>query len=189
MERTHLELFKARLQDPAPENALLDLAVKLRDDGIAQGNLYLLFSYFQQRLSPEDPRYHAIVDTMDLICGGPWAEGRDLFPTELDTDSLKARRAVPPLPWIELDSSGDPSLERELAREVGPAHVLAKRAARALMRRSERDDVLFGIRDSPEVALVHLTWSGTRERDGFPTTRVFASMLDWFEQLETAAQD
>lgn len=189
MERTHLELFKARLQDAAPENALRDLAVRLRDDGIAQADLFLLFSYFQQRLSPKDPRYDPVGDTMDLICGGPWAKGRDLFPTELDTESVKAPRAVPPLPWLEVNSSGDPCLEQELAREVGPAHVLAKRSARALVRRSDRDDVLFAIRESPEVALVHLTWSGTRERAGFPATRIFASMLDWFEEVETAPQD
>ena len=189
MERTYLELFKARLQDAVPGSALLDLAVKLRDDGFAQADLYLLFSYFQQRLSPEDPRYDSVVDTMDLVCGGPWAKGRDLFPSELDADSVRVPRAIPPQPWREVNSSGDPSLERELAREIGPAHVLAKRSARALMRRSDRDDVLFAIRESPEVALVHLTWSGARERDGFPTTRIFPSMLDWFEEVETTLQE
>ena len=52
------------------------------------------------------------------------------------------------------------------------------------MKRGDRDDVLFAVLRSPEVALVHLTWSGCREHVDFPSTRLFASMLDWYEEIE-----
>jgi len=55
------------------------------------------------------------------------------------------------------------------------------------MRRGDCDDVLFAVRNSPEVALVHLTWTSSPERPGFPWTTVFASMLDWYDDVENEA--
>ena len=83
VDPTHIGVFKTRLRGFAPREALLTLARQLRDGGSSQLELYFLFSYFQQRLSPEDPRYDAVVDTMDLIWGGGWAKGRALYDTEL----------------------------------------------------------------------------------------------------------
>ena len=185
----HLNLFKARLQETTPHDALFELARQLRDGGSTQVDLFVLFSYFQRRLSPEDPRYDAVVDNMDLICGGAWAKGRALFPVELDPAAVQADRVAIPTPWVEIGVSGDVSLERELARELAPDHLLANCAGRALMKRGDRDDVLFAVLRSPQVALVHLTWSGLREGPGFPSTRVFVSMLDWYEEIESDLSD
>jgi hypothetical protein len=126
---------------------------------------------------------------MDLICGGAWAKGHALFPTEIDTAVVQADRVAIPTPWVEIGVSGEVLLERELARELAPDHLLANRAGRALMKRGDRDDVLFAVLRSPEVALVHLTWSGSREHPDFPTTRFFASMLDWYDEIENDLAD
>ena len=67
-----------------PAGALYDLAVTLREEGTSQLDLYALYQKFQVQTSGDDPRYDAIVDTMDLIHGGPWAKGHALFPTELE---------------------------------------------------------------------------------------------------------
>ena len=67
-----------------PAAAVPELARTLRDEGMDQQALYRLFAEKQAGLPGEDPRYDAIVDTMDLIRGGPWARGRALFESELD---------------------------------------------------------------------------------------------------------
>jgi len=188
VDPAHVDLFKTRLQEAVPHDALLTLARELRDCGSSQLDLYCIFSCFQQRLSPEDPRYDAIVDTMDLIWSGERAKGSGLFSSALDEASVQVDRVAPPAPWVAIGVSGHVGLEQELAREVGPGHVLADRAGRALMR-ADGDDVLFAVRRSPEVALVHLTWSGSREPPGFPSTLLFASMLDWYEDVEAAESE
>lgn len=179
-----VDLFKATLGEADPNEGLYRLACELRDSGSSQVEVYLLFSYFQQRLSPEDPRYDAVVDNMDVTWGGPWAKGYGLFPTELNEAALPEHRVVAPPPWVALDAAGNVGLEHELALEIGPDHVLANRAGRALFRRGDCDDTLFAVRNSPEVALVHLTWSSSREPSGFPSTTLFASLLDWWEDVE-----
>ena len=73
-----------------PADALYGLAVALRDEGMSQTDLYALFQKFQVQTSGEDPRYDAIADTMDVICGGPWARGRALFSTELEAADMKS---------------------------------------------------------------------------------------------------
>jgi hypothetical protein len=66
-----------------PAAAVHELACALRDEGMAQLAMYRLFAAEQARLSGDDPRYDAVVDTMDLIGGGPWAKGHALFDAEL----------------------------------------------------------------------------------------------------------
>jgi hypothetical protein len=181
---TQFDLFRAALREANPDNALHRLALALRDNGSTQLELYALFVHLLRRLSPEDPRYDAVADNAELVWGGPWAKGADLFPNELTHESVKSERSAPPAPWIEIDVYDDRPQEQELARELAPGHILENRAGRALMRRTDCDDVLFAVRNSAEVALVHLTWSGNREQPGFPHTRIFASMLDWFDEVE-----
>ena len=71
-----------------PHGAVRELARALRAEGTTQIAMYRLFSEQQQRLSGDDPRYDAIVDTMDLIWGGPWAKGWALFDDELTDGRL-----------------------------------------------------------------------------------------------------
>lgn len=88
----HVQRFQEALRSKEPSEELYRLAVSLRDEGITQIELYELFSQFQMATSSDDPRYDAIVDTMDLIYGGPWAKGGALFPTELSEEKLNEHR-------------------------------------------------------------------------------------------------
>ena len=178
---TH-RLFRLGLRSDDAQRALYDLAKQLVDRGVGQPELLLLFSWYQQRISQEDPVYDAIADNMDLIESGPWAKGHGLFPHQA---GLQYESAESPYrePWFDV-SPDDPNLEAEAAREIGPDHILWKRGLRTLARRRDRDDVLFAIRHAPEVCVVHLTWSGAREPSGFPTTQIFPSLLDWCDANE-----
>jgi hypothetical protein len=69
--------------------ATVELARALRDEGMSQLELYRLFSTLQQRLEGDDPRYDAVVDTMDLIWSGAWAKGHGLFAQALTEDRIK----------------------------------------------------------------------------------------------------
>jgi hypothetical protein len=76
------------------------------------------------------------------------------------------------------------ALEAELAREVGPGHVLAGRRAVAVGRRVDNDDVLFHLSDGPTLlAVVHLTWTSQRERKPeWPYTVLYHSVADFAER-------
>lgn len=85
-------------------------------------------------------------------------------------------------PWAPCEPG--PGLEVELAREVGPGHVLAGRRTVSIGRRVDNDDVLFWLPDSPSpFAVVHLTWTGRREiKPEWPLTDLYASLESWIEQ-------
>jgi hypothetical protein len=78
------------LDAPDPVRAVQELARVFRREGMEQVAMYRLFAEQQQKLSADDPRYDAVVDTMDLIWGGPWAKGHALFDEEL-TDARLSR--------------------------------------------------------------------------------------------------
>jgi hypothetical protein len=81
----HIQRFEVGFCSENPAKELHRLAVSLRDEGVTQAEVYGLFQHFQTATPGDDPRYDAIVDTMDLIHGGPWAKGGDIFPTPLDS--------------------------------------------------------------------------------------------------------
>jgi hypothetical protein len=83
-------------------------------------------------------------------------------------------------PW-EPASSG---LEAELEKEISPVHPLFGRKAIAVGRRGDCDDVLFFLPDHTfPLAVVHLTWSGRREKSAaWPHTTFYASLDDWVER-------
>lgn len=84
--------FEAALASDDPAAKLWKLAVDLRDAGMSQVDLFLLFSKYQIETPGDDPRYDAIVDSMDLIYGGPWAKGGDLYPDQLTETAIEAAR-------------------------------------------------------------------------------------------------
>jgi hypothetical protein len=88
----HIQFFEKALSSENPAQELSRLAITLRDEGVSQVELYGLFEHFQIATSGDDPRYDAIVDTMELICGGPWAKGHGLFPTELTEAQINEHR-------------------------------------------------------------------------------------------------
>jgi hypothetical protein len=174
--------FRQALGGSEATDALFQLAKVLITEGWSQHELYRLFTWYQQRVSPEDPAYDAVVDNLDLIDSGPWAKGHGLFPSELN-DAAAGAPSPFRRPWVLI--FGDPSeLEAEAQREIPPGHVLWERRLVAIARREDCDDVLFAIRGTPEVCLIHLTWSQRREAPGFPDTSCFPTMLDWCDAHE-----
>jgi hypothetical protein len=86
--------------------------------------------------------------------------------------------------WLDPWQPTQPGLESELEREIGPGHPLFGRRAIAVGRRSDNDDVLFWVPGSPTpYAVVHLTWTGKRERSPqWPATTAYASLDEWRQQ-------
>ena len=71
------------------------------------------------------------------------------------------------------------ALERELAAEVSPGHVLAGVDLKAIARRHDQDDVLFQLLDgSARVAVVHLTYAGRGSRE-WPRATLYPSLEVW----------
>lgn len=71
-------------------------------------------------------------------------------------------------------------LLRQLERELSVGHVLDGKTLRPVGRRVDCDDVLFIIEADPRLAVVHLTWSSTRERDPrWPSTAFVDGWAAW----------
>lgn len=85
------------------------------------------------------------------------------------------------LEWLPPWEPAEPGLEDELTREVGSRHPLKGRKAISVGRRADNDDVLFYLPGCPALlAVVHLTWSGRRERDPrLPSTVLYESVRAW----------
>lgn len=85
-------------------------------------------------------------------------------------------------PWysIEGDTELQDGLDAELRKEMAPGHVLATRAARAVGRRCDNDDVLYVLdANGPAYAVVHLSWRLGREKHPvWPATRLFVDAHD-----------
>ena len=81
-------------------------------------------------------------------------------------------------PWIEIDAEDVVLLEAEFVREIAEGHELWGRQAKALARRTDRDDVLF-VHDQG-FSVVHLTYT-SGERPPVPSTVTY---LTWREFVE-----
>jgi hypothetical protein len=88
------------------------------------------------------------------------------------------------LQWLDPWHSTPPGLESELEKEISPAHPLFGRGAISVGRTDDRDDVLFFLPDNPlPLAVVHLTWTGKREKNPeWPHTTFYSSLDDWIER-------
>jgi uncharacterized protein (TIGR02996 family) len=85
-------------------------------------------------------------------------------------------------PWRWVIGDGN-SLVAELGRETSKGHRLHERPAVAIAERTDTDDVLFLIRDTPALAASHLTWRGTVEvHSRLPATTFFASWEEFAEE-------
>ena len=84
-------------------------------------------------------------------------------------------------PWRPID---DPDLARvfedELARELASDHPLANLPRRAIGQHTIRDEYLFKLEDGTgRVALVRLSWTGSREKPPWPQSRFYENEADW----------
>jgi len=91
MEPNHQQRFEQALGESQPFQDLYQLAGTLRDEGVAQIDVYSLFASYQAKISGDDPLYDAVVDTMDEIHGGSWAKRGGLFPTVLTEEIISKR--------------------------------------------------------------------------------------------------
>jgi len=80
MGSRHQDRLEAALQDADPISAARSLARALRDEGVKQEHLYRLYSDRFVIADPNDTRYDALQESLDLIAGGSWAKGGDLYP-------------------------------------------------------------------------------------------------------------
>jgi hypothetical protein len=85
----HMQRFEEALQSESPGSQLWKLAHSLRDEGVSQLDLYLLYQHYHLLMQDDDPREDAIADTMDIIWGGGWAKGRELYPHELSGQEIE----------------------------------------------------------------------------------------------------
>ncbi len=82
------------------------------------------------------------------------------------------------VPWMPIGEGGA-VFEKELRREVSRRHPLYRRAAAAIGRRVDNDDVLFEVEDGTRrCAVVHLTWRRERSAE-WPWTTFFDDLESW----------
>lgn len=83
--------------------------------------------------------------------------------------------------WLEPWRPTSSGLEAELEKEISPRHPLSGQRAVSVGRRDDCDDVLFFLPDYPyPLAVVHLTWTGEREKNPeWPHTTFYSSLDDW----------
>ncbi len=83
-------------------------------------------------------------------------------------------------PWLSLSLPESSAAIAELARELGPRHILRGKRSEAIARRQDRDDVLFLVEGGPQCAVIHLTYSKGEEPDPkWPWTELYGSLEDW----------
>jgi hypothetical protein len=85
------------------------------------------------------------------------------------------------IPWHPIDAERGIALERELARELSPAHAIYGRAVKAVAACQDCDDVLFEVDEGKSgYAVVHLTWIMKMETTpNYPSTEIFQSLEAW----------
>jgi len=89
-------------------------------------------------------------------------------------------------PWHSLED--EPNTQamhgRELARELAKGHVLEGRQFQAIGRHVGQDDILFVLDGGgPTLAVVHLTYSPTREKDReWPWTEIYRDAQEFVEK-------
>jgi hypothetical protein len=77
---------------PDPTNGAYECAVQLRTEGVTQIEMYLVFDGVREGLQDGDPRYDAVLDTMDCIVGfcSPHAK---LFARSLSNEEIEKARS------------------------------------------------------------------------------------------------
>jgi hypothetical protein len=82
-------------------------------------------------------------------------------------------------PWYAVDDEAvRRAWEEELRKEIGPKHPLWNVGMQLVARRDDRDAAVFRL-DDGRIAEVHVTWTGTAERDPWPRTAIFANVDHW----------
>jgi hypothetical protein len=95
-----------------------------------------------------------------------------------------------PRPWTTVTSAEREVIGQELRRELHPEHPLHGRAARAFLRRIDRDDVLFIMSHPVQLALVHLTYSNSPpDQPPWPTTELYEHVSQFVDRTHKDAAE
>jgi hypothetical protein len=101
-------------------------------------------------------------------------------------------------PWKVIEGTkAAPAVEHELYAEIGPDHPLHGIGLTAWLTCTACDDVLLRLDDKKvragkapyACAVVHLTWTGKRQRLPFPHTEIFGSSQDALAHLMRCSGD
>ena len=82
-------------------------------------------------------------------------------------------------PWFPIEEypeSNKGAMEEEAEKEIATGHPLYGKKLHAIARREDKDDVLFRVGTQDKVAVLHLTWSGHAEAEGYPCTAIYESL-------------
>ncbi len=86
-------------------------------------------------------------------------------------------------PWYAIENDEKLILVNEYRSEVHENHILYNKNLNLIGRRQDRDDVLFSINGTNNLAIVHLTWSGKIESGSFPSTQIL-SIQDFMQEMK-----
>ena len=86
-------------------------------------------------------------------------------------------------PWLDVDELDDlgESLLIELYKELPKNHPLHQKKLDILAKREDNDDILVELEDF-SLAVVHLTWKGNQEQEGFPLTKFYYNKKYFWEK-------
>jgi len=87
-------------------------------------------------------------------------------------------------PWQPISAAGCEAYAAELRSELAADHPLFAVPFTAVGRVFQDDDVLFILDGHPSpLAVVHLTFTGSPEKDGrWPTAQFYPSLEEWVEK-------
>lgn len=81
--------LRAALEGEAPGDELHRVVLAFRAEGMDQRTMYRLLTEHLVRMPADDPRLDDLLDVMDLVWGGGWGRGGDLFPDALVPDGAR----------------------------------------------------------------------------------------------------
>jgi hypothetical protein len=110
------------------------------------------------------------------------------------SDSAEAIRELAAVswlrPWTTITPGERDAFGRELRRELHPAHPLYGRAARAFLRRMDRDDILFVMSHPVQLAVVHLTYTvSPPDRLPWPSAELYEHVWQFVDRTHKDAAE
>lgn len=82
---------------------------------------------------------------------------------------------------MDMDEAYIQSLMDKLKVELPQNHILNNESFDLIAKKENNDDIILEL-DNGEIAVVHLTWKGSKETKGFPLTRIYKNKLDFWNK-------
>lgn len=87
-------------------------------------------------------------------------------------------------PFWDVDNMEEESAQaiiNELQLELSDHHILSNRSVKLIARNAQNDDIILELEDD-NIAIVHLTWTSKKEKEGFPITRIYSNEIEFWEK-------